>query len=287
MAAGAIAVAGLLPQPIGWPLLVAIVILLGVPHGALDGEICRTLLRPRFGRAWFPVFAAPYLFLFAVVLLCWRLAPQATLIAFLLASVWHFGSEDAAPSGGGLEVLVWGGLPIALPLLAHPAATLTLLGAMAQVPLFPTGWERAVEQGWLVLAALWIASVLAAGQPRRLGELVLLAMPFVLLPPLPAFAIYFVCVHAPTHTGRLIGNAARAPRVRDHRSAVTLALPVTALTLLIGIALWPLFPGPLPARLVALTFQMLAALTLPHMLLDILLDRRDRAARAGRPSGVS
>ena len=282
MAAAVIAMVGLLPHLLGWPALVAIVVLLGVPHGALDGEICRTLLRPRFGRAWFPLFAVPYLILFAVVLLCWRLAPHATLLAFLLASIWHFGSEDAAPSGGGLEILVRGGLPIVLPLLVHPTATLTLLSAMARTPLAPAGWERAVGQGWLVLAALWVVSVLAIRQPRRLREPLLLAVPFVALPPLPAFAIYFVCVHAPAHTGQLIEDPVRAPRVRDNRSAIILALPVTTLTLLIGAALWPLFPGSLAPRLVALTFQILAALTLPHM----LLNRRDRAAR-GVCLGVS
>ena len=74
----------------------------------------------------------------------------------------------------------------------------------------------------------------------------------------------------------------RAPRVRDNRSAAILALPITALTLLVGAALWPLFPGLLAPRLVALMFQVLAALTLPHM----LLNRCDRVAWRMRP-GVS
>ena len=37
----------------------AAVILLGVPYGALDGEIARPYLLPRFGRAWFIAFALP------------------------------------------------------------------------------------------------------------------------------------------------------------------------------------------------------------------------------------
>ena len=98
-----------------------------------------------------------------------------------------------------MEVLVRGGLPIVLPLLVHPAATLMLLDAMAWMPLVPTGWERPVGQGWLVLAALWVLSVLAAEQSHRLGEPLLLAIPFMVLPPLPVFAIYFICLHASAH----------------------------------------------------------------------------------------
>ena len=106
----------------------------------------------------------------------------------------------------------------------------------------------------------------------------LLAAMFAALPPLTAFALYFVGVHAPAHTAALIRNPARAPRVRDHRSAALLAMPITALTLLIGAALWPLYGGAVPDRLLALTIQGLAALTLPHMLLEAGLARRERRA---------
>ncbi len=50
--------------------------------------------------------------------------------------------------------------------------------------------------------------------------------------------------------------------------AVARSVPITVLTLAIGAALWPWFPGQPPERLLALTLQGLAALTLPHMLLD-------------------
>lgn len=61
----------------------------------------------------------------------------------------------------------------------------------------------------------------------------------------------------------------------DHAdSAIVLALPLTGLTLLIGAAFWPFYTGALPQRLFCLTLQGLAALTLPHMLLDVWLSRR-------------
>lgn len=243
------------------------VIVLGVPHGALDGEIARALLWPRFGWAWFAVFALPYLSLSAVVLLAWHAAPMGTLAAFLAASAWHFGSEDAP--GTRLDAVIRGGLPIAAPLLVHPAATWSVFATVAEVtePHMPS-WLRAAALAWLALAAAWAGRAALRGHLRLLRVPALLAGVFIALPPLTAFAIYFVCVHAPSHTAALIRNPLRAPRVRDARSAIALAAPITALTLLIGAGLWPLYAGAPADRLLSLTLQGLAALTLPHMLLD-------------------
>ena len=256
----------------------AAVVALGVPHGALDGEAARAVLRPRFGRAWFPVFAFPYLALSALVLLAWHQVPGPTLAAFLLASAWHFGTEDAE-AGNGLEVIVRGGLPVAMPALTHPEATAAVFRTVAGAPLpqLPD-WLWAAAMAWLALAAVWVGHAALRRRGRLLAVPGLLAGVFAVLPPLTAFAIYFVGVHAPTHTAALIRNPVRAPRVRDERSAVLLALPITALTLLIGVALWPLYGGAVPDRLLALTLQGLAALTLPHMLLDAALARHERRA---------
>ncbi len=279
LAGPALALSALVPPDAQCLSALLSVIVLGVPHGALDGEIARFLLRPRFGRAWFPIFSVPYLALFALVLLSWHLAPIPTLAAFLAASVWHFGSEDAP--GTRLEAVVRGGLPIAVPVLAHPAATTAVFAAIAAAPLpQPPEWLLDASLVWLALAAVWAGRMALRRQGRPLVVPALLAGVSIALPPLTAFAIYFVCVHAPAHTAALIRNPRRAPRVRDGRSAIFLALPITGLTLLIGAALWPLYAGALPQRLLCLTLQVLAALTLPHMLLDAWLTRRERAAAA-------
>jgi len=279
LAGPALALSALVPPNAQCLSALLAVIVLGVPHGALDGEIARSLLRPRFGRAWFPIFSVPYLALFALVLLSWHLAPIPTLAAFLAASVWHFGSEDAP--GTRLEAVVRGGLPIAVPVLAHPTATTAVFAAIAAAPLpQPPEWLLDASLVWLALAAVWAGRMALRRQGHPLVVPALLAGVFIALPPLTAFAIYFVCVHAPAHTAALIRNPRRAPRVRDGRSAIFLALPITGLTLLIGAALWPLYAGALPQRLLCLTLQVLAALTLPHMLLDAWLTRRERAAAA-------
>ena len=266
-----------------WDLIAIIV--LGVPHGALDGEAARSVLRPRFGWAWFAVFSLPYLALVVLVLLSWRLAPVPTLAAFFAASVWHFGSEDAPEAP--LQAVVRGGLPIALAVLAHPAATTAVFATIAATPLpQPPEWLWDASLLWLALAITWAGRAALRRQWRSLAVPALLASVFVALPPLTAFAIYFVCVHAPAHTAAVIHNRTRAPRVVDGRSAVLRSLPLTALTLLIGAALWPLYTGALPQRLLCLTLQGLAALTLPHMLLDMWLTRRERAETLAGVTGL-
>ena len=99
---------------------------------------------------------------------------------------------------------------------------------------------------------------------------------FFAAPPLTAFAIYFVCVHSPAHVRQLILTPSRAPRVTSAWTAAVFALPMTAVTVLIGASLWPMYNGPFPERLLSLTIQELGALTLPHMLFGIWLDHRER-----------
>lgn len=264
-----------------WVCAVALIIVFGVPHGALDVEIGRTLLRHRVGWAWFPLFAVPYLALVAVVLVAWRLAPEATLGGFLLLSVWHFGAEETG--SGGLPALALGGLPVALPVLLQPAATAEVLTAISGV-LFKTPPHWLVWAGllWLPIVIAWAARTLFLGQVRSLIVPFAAGIGFAMLPPLVAFALYFVVVHAPAHTSALIDHPTRAPRVRGPASAWWRALPTTILTVLIGAALWFVTPGEPTVRLVCVTLQLLAALTLPHMLFDAWLTRHERAKATGQ-----
>ena len=271
-----------LPWQAGWVCALGVVIVLGVPHGALDVEIGRTLLRPRFPHWWFPLFAVPYLLLVGFILLAWRVVPEATLAAFLLASVWHFGTEDTG--GGGLPALAWGGLPIAVPVLLQPDATARILSAASGAPFESVPfWLLACSLAWLVPLVLAVSRMPA----RALMQLAALFLVFAALPPLTAFALYFVAVNAPAHVTALIRHPSRAPRVRNAAEAWRLAVPTTLLTIAIGAATWPAHSGSTAERLLAVTLQLLAALTLPHMVLDAWLNRRDAAGVVAVTSRVA
>ena len=271
LAGPALAAASLLPPGQRTLVTLVAIIVLGVPHGALDGELARVALRPRFGLAWFGVFALPYLGLSALVLAAWHFLPVLTLAAFLAASVWHFGAEETG-STDPVSVIAAGGAPIALAVLAHPAATAAVFATVSgTVMIAPPGWLWWASLLWLVPAGWRVTRLIRSGADP--SPVVLLAATAIVLPPLTSFAIYFVCIHAPAHVLSLIRDGGHENRIRDNAAALRLALPLTALTLLLGAALWPLYSGASTDRLLCLTIQGLAALTLPHMLFEAWIGR--------------
>lgn len=160
--------------------LVVAVAVFGIPHGALDPLVGRRWLAPRLGPRWWAPFHAAYLLLAGVVVLGWIRAPAVTLVAFLSASVVHFGLGDVvrqrSPRGlAWAEVLVRGAAPITVPALAHPAAvhqafTWVAPGASAAtlsaIVAVMTGCAR-----WIVLPAcilFALTHVIAARRPTRL-----------------------------------------------------------------------------------------------------------------------
>ena len=280
-----------LPRESSWLVALAGVIVLGVPHGALDGAVAAPLLRPRYGRVWFGVFAFPYLGLSALVLLAWQILPLVTLATFLAVSVLHFGLEDAGP-GRPIEALVRGGLPVALPALLHPDQTAEVFAVVTRSPMpqLPVWWSTAAWL-WLALTAAWL---LTRGTRRGvLGEMIVLAVSFLALPPLTAFTLYFVGLHAPRHMLALVRDPIKAPGVHSMQRAVLASLPIFALTVMLGAGLWPLYAASssgAAATLLVVTLQMLSALTVPHILLDRIAARHQGSvaamtARCENPAG--
>lgn len=245
-------------------LFVAVsVVLLGVPHGALDALFARRLYGTNTLGLW-AAFTLCYLLAAGAVFGVWVLAPTLFLIGFLLISVAHFSGD---PCAGTLFVsrVLYGGAIIVLPTLLHAAEVSGLFEllagphAAAQVmPVFAT-----LAGPWLV--TLLGCAVLEARRDISTGaELAAVGLLATIAPPLVAFGLFFCVMHSARHILRTAVYAS------DLRPGLLLAVALAPMVLVIGASAagWALLEEvPVATRITRLLFVGLAALTVPHMLL--------------------
>lgn len=247
----------------------ALVLLLGMPHGAFDVVIARQLFVVADFKRW-ALFWLGYAGLSAAVFALWVVAPKIFLCAFLIVSAWHFGGDPEA-GVSRLRRVLYGGAVIVLPALFHAAELQRLLGLVAGPAsaafVVPVLSQLAIP--WLTATTLACAlqgrtSHHAACESAALAALALVASP------LAAFSVYFCAMHSPRHILRTLASLPAA----EVRSAVALALWPT-LAVLVTAVLFGFLATDLPVeeRVMQLVFVGLAALTLPHM---VLLERARR-----------
>ena len=258
-------------------LLAPAVALLGVPHGALDLSVAQRAfsLRGFFANA---LFGLSYIALAALLVAVWVWQPGAALALFLAYSAMHFAGDwdGELPLVGRFAA---GAAVIALPSLFHEtevAEVFALLVPLSAATTLAEGLQLlAVPLIVLLGAVLSLQLRTDTGSALEIASLVFLAL---LLPPLLFFTAYFSLLHSPRHfmkTAQLIGLSLPA--------AIKRALSTTLITL-IGAALaaaWLSYAGTrLQDGLLQVVFIGLAALTVPHMTLSIVLNRHGTLGRS-------
>ncbi len=314
------AVVGEVPLAYQLVPLAASVVLLGLPHGAVDHlALPRTRGEP-VTRRWLAVVGGIYLVVGAAYAAVWAVAPAVAFASFILLTWIHWGQGDVYPltavvgaagtypGGRAHRVLVAatrGALPMVLPLVAFPAqyelVARTLVGlfdadAAASLSAAFTVEARAVAAG--VVGVLVVASLLVgylhAGPTLPwlvdAGETLLLVGYFLTVPPVFAVGLYFCVWHALRHVGRLVAVdpvGADALRTGAYRSALSAfardAAPLTAVSLLFLVAFALVVPGGVetPLELVGAYLVLIAVLTLPHTLIVVWMDAEQGVWRPG------
>ncbi|MFB6300673.1 MAG: Brp/Blh family beta-carotene 15,15'-dioxygenase [Halobacteriales archaeon] len=305
-----------LPVVLRYGPLAASVVFFGLPHGAVDHL---AVPRVRENRPTWQTFIGVgllYLLLGGAYTVMWFLAPAIAFGLFILLTWFHWGQGDlyalaALADADYLDtvttrwgtILVRGGLPMLVPLIGAPdryrAVAELLVGlftpgaAEALAWMFQPTVRLALGRGF---AALVILSLVAgfrraggATQAWRLdiGETGLLAIYFLVVPPVLAIGLYFCFWHSIRHIARLILLDDRAvTALRDRRILRALgrfgkdAAPLTAASILLlgGLAL--LVPNPRAdiQGFVAIYLVLIAVLTLPHVVIVSVMDEEQGLA---------
>ena len=275
-----VAVVSAVVSPPAWfsvVVVVTVVAVLGIPHGAVDHLVVEALAGRRDALAR-RRFVRNYVLAAGGVGLIWLAAPPVALVAFIVVSVHHFGQSDLAYlrlSGPGQRVAQWsrGLLLIGLPLVAHVSTVAPVIERLGGGD--PSSWPWLVDRWWVWCAALVAqhAVIGAAVAPRIADRTVVgreaiavasLTLLFVTADPLIGFAVYFGLWHSLAHLFVLADLLGAEPN--PMRSVARLAAPLTAVSL-VGLAAVGIGAGLAgrPDLLVPVVFVFVSMLTAPHM----------------------
>jgi Brp/Blh family beta-carotene 15,15'-monooxygenase len=244
-------------------VLSPVILLMGVPHGALDIVFARQIAGVRSITGW-SLFAMAYVAAATMVVGVWWIAPGFFLAAFLLISAFHF-SGDPEGKTPALFRMLYGGAPIICPLALHAVEVSELFAHLAGIPAAQVIVAALEWAAWPWVVAICLATILGVRQESvRSIELASVAALLTLAPPLIGFTLFFCGMHSARHVLRT-RNCSNGETLR---SLMRIAgWPMTITVAGVAIAWWLSDGTPLDLRLTQILFVGLAALTVPHMIL--------------------
>jgi len=256
-----------------------LVVMIGLPHGALDGAVAMTV---GYGRRLQDIvkFSVIYIMIALLVVIVWMVIPIFSLTLFMLISMIHFGLGDhnaAKPLAKYIQVICHGGLVVALIPIIHFAEVepifLTLTGAVHPAQLSSLWGLLIVLGGVFVLAALGYAflAIREKALRGRFLEFLGLGLALTVLPPLSGFALYFCFIHTPRHIRGVVKAV-----INHHEKTSSGETSILPLTIVFTVITWAVAGLILMFKpdniafsdaVLRLIFIGLAALTVPHMML--------------------
>ena len=203
---------GSLPQNIQIIFFVSLILLTGIPHGALD-HLIQEATDKKLNRVYdAKLFLLKYLLIMALYALTWYWFSGLSLMIFLIISAWHFGETDLekAPQNAliwSFTRLIYGFYILAFILLMHLDEVRPIVDRMV-------GNQKSIMTFWnfitlnvkqiLYLLGLSFTTIFIVAQSEfliqfdkiRIFRLCLILLISAYLPLLPAFALYFGGWHA-------------------------------------------------------------------------------------------
>ena len=247
-------------------LFVVGALIIGVPHGALDYDIAKSLQLVR-GKRSAALFFSSYLIVAGINFYLWLVFPLGALIFFLLLSVWHFGTDWASHEWSIVKIITFGGAFLALPSVFHAQEIQSIFDAVLRqnTSALVLDYLRRISP----ILGLAILCFIAHDLIKRRFEPALLKTVFMscalLLAPVLFLFLYFCIYHGPRHTLHVY----TALHYRSLWQMVSNQIAVLFLTLLLLVGLYWYYEAlmGLDEALFNAIIILTACLTTPHMLL--------------------
>tara|TARA_B100001057_G_scaffold94168_1_gene90491 strand:- start:628 stop:1338 length:711 start_codon:yes stop_codon:yes gene_type:complete len=230
-------------------------------------------------------FYLGYVFLSLFVIIFWLFFPSLLLILFLIIASYHFGKEDSEflciSKGLFFDILFFlkGSIVISAPLIFQKSKTLEIfntIGMNTELIIFSSDLLVII---FILLSIL--SSFIIVSSVRNLYALVLVLDLMAILvlnyflQPLLAFTLYFCFLHSIRHSISLMyeldNNLTKSIPIFFKKS-----LPLTLLTGFLFVIIFILLMGEFDVSnsINKVIFIGLAALTLPHITLEYILEKK-------------
>ncbi len=95
-----------IPDEVQWIFFSSVLILVGIPHGALDHLVDQKIQESNQANFSHWKFHLKYLFTIALYIFIWELFPVISFVFFLLISAFHFGETDLSIPSKSIKLLL-------------------------------------------------------------------------------------------------------------------------------------------------------------------------------------
>ncbi|MDG5766247.1 Brp/Blh family beta-carotene 15,15'-dioxygenase [Balneolales bacterium ANBcel1] len=274
-----------------WILLLAVVVV-GIPHGAIDHIIAGKMFR--LSDSWRRKFwfNALYLGLMLIVVAVWLIHPVAGLMFFLIMSVYHFGQADmedflSPEARHSLWYVMRGLFVVGLIVFTDTRVSFAIIAQATG--LEPASVSSAVPEAGLVIPLLFAAYALVFGYAAATGRLarrrhflydsLLVGVVFIVTGPIVGFAVYFALWHSTGHIMEMQRYLHRHKVAMPLPAFYKAATPHTLISFIaLGVLVGVVHVFAMDDRFVALMLILISVLTLPHM---AIVDRMYRQQEPG------
>ena len=256
-----------------------LVALIGIPHGFFDFSVGKKLLK-KFSNLWFLYFIILYVLISLIYFIVWIKFPGIALIFFLLIASYHFGYEEYNYFNASnhisfdVNMIIRGLIIVFCPILFHYDQVSYLFSILVGYDLSNFSFSNTQKAFFIILSAFHILFGKNENYFSKVESLIYL-LNFILLPPLISFILYFCFSHSIKHFLESIYVSKHVP---DNFSTKGFLYLIAISSLFFSsfsiFFISDYLEESISISIIKFIFILLACLTLPHMIFNMIPERR-------------